>query len=292
MKIAKGFAIFSIIALLFGSCFKEPQFSIIPEIVSLDKVYFQNSPSESDADTLTIVLTFKDGDGDLGLDPDDPKHINSPYNANNLYLVKDGKLISIETFSGNLTANGSVVKVLDPILIIPEGVTGKLVIDKTRNVDNNDTIQNINPNLPCVKYVGDTSVFIREKDKAIFDATYNVIDTIKTNTEDIYKIEGKFYYQPNPNYYNIEITFEVKENNFKAYEFGDCNPKIYSQRFPVLGTPKHPIEGTLKYNIISAGLLNDFGDKVIRLRIRIKDQAHHESNIVYSEEKSLEQFIE
>jgi hypothetical protein len=296
MKIVKGLSIFSIIALLFGSCFKEPEFSIIPQI-SFEDVYFEITPSDNDADTLTVVINFKDGDGDLGIDQEHPDFLSTPYHENNFFLIKDGKLFPVGALTRDLTQGNTVVQVLSPIIDVPEGITGKLVIDRTRDEPGaqNDTIDALHPNVfpySCLEYVRD-SVFVRERDIDTFDPdTYNVFDTIETQNEKIYVLLETFYYQPNPNYQNIEVGFEV-ETGGKFIEFNWrkelCGVQPLDQRFFVLGDANHPLEGTLKYNMNTVGFIDLFSGRTMRLRVQIKDRAFHKSNTVYSDEFTLEQ---
>jgi hypothetical protein len=63
---------------LLTACFREPDYSVVPEIT------FQNivvSPARfPQTDSIAIFITYKDGDGDLGLDDQD---INPPFNITN-----------------------------------------------------------------------------------------------------------------------------------------------------------------------------------------------------------------
>jgi len=55
-----------LIALLgLSSCFEEPDYDIVPALISFDDFYFVDPPSATD--TLVIRINFQDGDGDLGL---------------------------------------------------------------------------------------------------------------------------------------------------------------------------------------------------------------------------------
>lgn len=58
----------------FQSCYEKPSFSFVPEISpgSLSKVTNTDGLSGTSEDIITVGINFKDGDGDLGLDPNDP----------------------------------------------------------------------------------------------------------------------------------------------------------------------------------------------------------------------------
>ena len=63
-----------------ASCISAPNFPIVPEIeFSEVRVAHVAAGSQNAVDTLTFVLNFRDGDGDLGLSPEDLKV--APYNT-------------------------------------------------------------------------------------------------------------------------------------------------------------------------------------------------------------------
>jgi hypothetical protein len=106
-----------------------------------------------------------------------------------------------------------------------------------------------------------------------------------------YALVEKLYFKPNPNFNNIDVTFEVKQNNGTYIPFDwtttDAVIPPFNERFPVLADSKSPLEGTLTYAMSYTGFLADFNGLVIRLKIQIKDRALHKSNIVYSEDFQL-----
>src|SRR5688572_9599859 len=69
-------------SLAVSSCFDPPEFPIIPEI-AYENIRFVDRPDPS-TDSLVLELSFKDGDGDLGLDPTESvfKHNNKWYYFN------------------------------------------------------------------------------------------------------------------------------------------------------------------------------------------------------------------
>ncbi len=58
----------------FQRCYEKPSFSFVPEISpgSLSKVTIADGLSGTSEDIITVGINFRDGDGDLGLDPSDP----------------------------------------------------------------------------------------------------------------------------------------------------------------------------------------------------------------------------
>ena len=66
--------------LLFNSCDKTPEFSVIPEIEFADYIQYKNEFGKDTA--LKIVISYTDGDGDLGLEQSDTF---PPFNSGSLY---------------------------------------------------------------------------------------------------------------------------------------------------------------------------------------------------------------
>ena len=69
-----------LLVLLLNSCEKEPEFSIIPEIEFVEFIQYKNDFGKDTA--LKLVISYTDGDGDLGLEQGDTL---SPFNQGSLY---------------------------------------------------------------------------------------------------------------------------------------------------------------------------------------------------------------
>ena len=65
MKFTWGLVIVIVFGLGFSSCFDPPQYSVIPEI-EFESLKFVETAG---ADSLILFIKFRDGDGNLGLDP-------------------------------------------------------------------------------------------------------------------------------------------------------------------------------------------------------------------------------
>ncbi|NJN42589.1 MAG: hypothetical protein HC811_10540 [Flammeovirgaceae bacterium] len=79
------------LGLLGHSCFDPPEFPLTPSI-EFDDIYFVEVGTASDKDSLVVSIKFKDGDGNLGLDPSE---IFFPYN-NRTYYSYLGDTINYE----------------------------------------------------------------------------------------------------------------------------------------------------------------------------------------------------
>ena len=95
-------------AVILASCFDPPEYSNTPAI-EFESVSFVDVSSPSDPDSLILAVRFKDGDGDLGLDANDPLDTLYPYqnrtffdtihnsNLGYYYAYKDGPFITYKT---------------------------------------------------------------------------------------------------------------------------------------------------------------------------------------------------
>ncbi|MBC8342768.1 MAG: hypothetical protein ISR55_06130 [Bacteroidetes bacterium] len=66
--------------ILFINCTKDPEFSIIPEIQFVEYIQYKNDFGKDTA--LKIIISYTDGDGDLGLEQNDTF---PPFNSGSLY---------------------------------------------------------------------------------------------------------------------------------------------------------------------------------------------------------------
>jgi hypothetical protein len=80
MKAIKGVSLFFAgLIILVSSCFNPPEFGLVPEI-EYESIYFAEAPvGASTPDSIVVSIRFKDGDGDLGLDPANPEHSEYPF---------------------------------------------------------------------------------------------------------------------------------------------------------------------------------------------------------------------
>ena len=74
----------SVAAFLLASCADPPQYSNLP-IIEFDNIIYKNT---TDADSLIITVKFRDGDGDLGIDP---YELNPPFNPRFYFRLADGQ---------------------------------------------------------------------------------------------------------------------------------------------------------------------------------------------------------
>lgn len=106
-----------------------------------------------------------------------------------------------------------------------------------------------------------------------------------------------FYFQLNPDFYNITVDYLVKNNDGsfteykweEAFNYPACGG-TFDGRFPILykDQPGAPLEGTIRYGMGSTGFKILFSIKTLKLRIQIKDRALNKSNIIETPEFTLQ----
>ncbi len=94
MHLIRGFALFAIILTGVSACFNPPEFPVEPQI-EFESIQYKEYGTgfDSEYDSLILTISFKDGDGDLGLDPSEN---DEPYN-NKFYFIAGGQYITYET---------------------------------------------------------------------------------------------------------------------------------------------------------------------------------------------------
>jgi hypothetical protein len=95
MRLIRGLSLFAIILTGISACFNPPEFPIEPQIEFVSIQYKEYGTGfDTQADSLILTISFKDGDGDLGLDPSENK---PPYNNKYYFRLPNGNLINYKT---------------------------------------------------------------------------------------------------------------------------------------------------------------------------------------------------
>jgi hypothetical protein len=94
------------------------------------------------------------------------------------------------------------------------------------------------------------------------------------------------YYQTNENHWNIFVDYWVRKNGiWTEFDWVQCTDS-FNGRFPSLRNKANgnPLSGSLRYGMSSTGFKLIFRQDTIKLKVRIKDRALHDSNIVETPE--------
>jgi len=281
MKTLKLVGIFSVLLLAVGSCFDPPEFPVEPQI-DLKGIYFGVSADRSDS--IVLSISFKDGDGDLGLSTE---LISYPFNARNYFLKNNGQLIPVPTFSPYSDVG--------PLIYLEDQVGKLATIDVITDPLYEDQVPSYVYPYTCNTYIFDT-LYVQQGDERIIDGTYNITDTLTSpGLPSLYEIREIWYTEKNPNYDNITVDFEIR-NPDGSYTFldwetitgSDCSTS-FNGRFPVLSEKEGPLDGILHYSMKSEGFIYVLSSKTFRLKIKIKDRALHVSNEIITADYTLDQ---
>ncbi|MEQ9593540.1 MAG: hypothetical protein RLN86_13120 [Cyclobacteriaceae bacterium] len=242
MKSIWGLFIVVGFALAMGSCFDPPEYPNEPQI-EFNNLIFKEVGGVAEADSLILFIDFRDGDGDLGLNPNETgcQIIGADtvcYN-NRFYIInsEDNSLVNYK--------------------------------DKRENPEWN--LPDFVPPFSCTNWE-----VLREN---------NVIrDTL--------------YFVPNQDHYNIFVDFYEKQadgtfklfNFYEEFQYPNC-PTTFDGRFPILSknlSQPGPLEGTLRYAMVSSLFKLQFSIKTLKLKIQIQDRRTNLSNEIETPEFRFE----
>ena len=247
MRWIKSLFLGLILAGITDSCLQQPEYSVIPSIELLDVTFKPGNLAQQIQDTLIITLKFRDGDGDLGIGPDDSATWDSysPW-----YWAYD-------TVNFNLGYTG------DNTVTPPPGY--KYINYRAKfNVPPLDTL----PLLDCKNWeelyrgqVLTDTLYITQNLKA-----FNINVDIYTSSTG-----GAPYTKFDPSTY---------------FTFPGCNVNMFRGGFPNLSSDvnkKSPLDGVLTYKIQSFALKSIFNIATLKIEVQINDRAYNLSNLVEKE---------
>lgn len=298
MRLIKGFGLLTFLTILSGSCFDPPEFPVVPQIEFV-RVEFIDSKDPSDFDSLNLYINFKDGNGDLGFGRT-ARELSDPYHSAVFYQENNGNLEPLATEWGYIGDDEY------ELLHIPNPQLGKLVVFRTRKkpqysfLPGPDKCGGSNT-LKYYDYLGGPvdpdgggdgrRLLIRAADKGALDPLTELVDSFPRTKPEYYQIRDTLYYTPNPNHYNIEVDFLVKDpsapGGFTEFDWREQYCTTYDGRFPVFADGENSVDGTLRYSMTSFSFTTIFSIKTLKLRVSIKDRALNRSNVVETSEFTL-----
>lgn len=297
MKLIKGLGLLSFLAIFSGSCFEPPEFPVVPQI-EFERIEFIDSPDPSEFDSLNLYLNFKDGDGNLGF-YESPEYISFPYHNADFY--QEIKINDKDTIQKLHTVAVYAGKDEYDLLDIPDPTVGKLVVFRTSNKSGYSFLPGTF-HCSTYEYLGGPPdpanasdgrrMLIEKADRVALDPMVKLVDSLQDIQGNIYyQIRDTLYYTPNPNHYNIEVDFLVKDpsvpGGFREFDWQKEFCTTFDGRFPVFSDKNSSIDGTLRYSMTSLGFKALFSIKTLKLRVSIKDRKMNESNIIETPEFRL-----
>ncbi len=247
----------SVLALFLGSCFDPPQYAPIPTI-EFESISFKDVSNPSDPDSLILTIRFKDGDGDMGLDANDPFDTLFPYqsrtffdtikssNAGYYFPNKDVAFITYETWRTQRYGWKQKRLAYDTL---PEFIT---------------PYNCVNWQILTIDSKVDTFYFERNRDH------YNIF---------------------------VEFLVKNNNGSFTEFDWTEefAYPQCgitFDGRFPILSkdlSQKSALDGKIRYGMPSTGFLILFSIKTLKLRVTIQDRTLNRSNTIETPEFTLQQ---
>lgn len=289
MRVIKSLCLFGGLAAVIGACFESPEYPNTPKI-SFESVVFIETNAD---DTLTLSISFQDGDGDLGLPDDnaDPRYDAAPFNRFT-YAIKTRSAGGFEKGVVPLRFNpdDAATYRLEALDVIRPTFANHGTILSDNDLDNPDYYNSMPADVypfSCVNYGGENpiSIYVLESDNLV-DASFEISDTTVVPGDRVFKVVGRFFRESNPNTANIDVVFEYAPDNdgqWKTFNFATDNPtkncaSSFNGRFPILTADDGSLDGIIRYHMKSNGFYDIFQDYQMRLRVKIRDRALNVSN--------------
>jgi hypothetical protein len=291
-----------LVVIFFAGCEKDedPTYPIEPFIEAATLTFKEGvrvGSSTARYDTLVLTFSYRDGDGDLGLNFESIADLDSPYHSLNAFTEKgDGQLekIAIRHIANSFDpSSGSFHYALSGT---PE-VGEKLVTFTTRNKAGYGFL----PDLPSCSYLlvqsdDPTKLFITESQKGFVDVARLTETPYTKDGEKMYALGDSVYIEVNPNQYTIDVAFSVQQPNgsFLEFEWYDLYCQSFNGRFPRIPTdkpgafssgpfllkPHTGSTGEIQYAMSSVGFRQLFKNQNLKLTVTIRDRALHTSNTI------------
>jgi hypothetical protein len=259
-----------------SSCFTPPEYPDAPEIVFKSVDFIKGKPFDDGslaADTVLLVLTFKDGNGDVGVSADD---VYPPFN-DRWYHTKS-RLRHDNSLSDDCSQYDDMCWYINPL---PSEFAKYVDLKDGRVTAGYDTLPGFAKPYNCLNW------------EVVYEADDNDPNTNPAPIDTV-------YFTLNPHYNNIFVEFQVRtdqgvdpyvpfdEKEFFTFPF--CGVRTFHGRIPVLSedlSHSTPLEGEIRYSIPSVSFQTIFGSQTLRLKVYIEDRALHQSNIVYTRDFTL-----
>ena len=264
---------------LISSCFDPPEYPDAPEIAFKSVSFVKggqplpDDPGSLAADSIILILTFKDGNGDVGISADETW---PPFN-DRWYYTNAGPPASDACIDNRCW-------LIDPLNKDWVATVDRYIDYSDRKDPGYDTLQNFVKPYNCINW----DVIYYDHDNS------NDTPTVPLDT---------LYFTLNPHYNNIFVEFEMKLDNppdptypyetFNEQQFftyPSCGVRTFYGRIPILSedfSSETPLEGEIRYAIPSISFQTIFGSKTLRLRVAVEDRALNRSNTVFTRDFTL-----
>jgi hypothetical protein len=288
MKMFRSLVLVVFCGIVVSSCFDPPEYPDTPEITFKSLEYKKGGLQSNGlraADSVIVILNFKDGDGDVGVSSDE---LYPPFN-DRWYFLKDH---ANNEFPGDNGHYGDDCRSYGGLCwFLPTTDKGVIATELPKFIGLDDygtppydTLKSFSKPYDCINW-----------------QVISYDDDDNTQTPEV--AVDTLYFMLNPHYNNIFVDFEVKNDNpsdpskpfdkfdeLDFFSFPNCGVRIWNGRIPILSEDLNsttPLEGTIRYSIPSLFFTALFGSQTLRLRVRIEDRSFHSSNEIVTREFTL-----
>lgn len=251
MRFTKNLLLFLLLIGSVATCVEQPKYNVVPEIKLLDITFKRGDLTKGVQDTLIFRLTFKDGDGDLGVTSADSTSFDSRnpwyffYNPSNLSAILYSVDPAVQLPAGYKIINYHAKKTIQQFDTLPALVCGSWELLRNAQSQPTDT------------------VYIRQNLKA-----YNV-------NVDVFAKDNNGNYVP----YNYATP---------NYDFTNCSYNLFRATFPDLSNDRQTaLDGVITFRISSFYLYSFFNTRTLKMDITINDRAFHVSKPVSKEDFTI-----
>lgn len=275
------FICLALLIILYSCSDNAPEIPVEPSI-EFESVQFIHGSQH--ADTIKVSFKYTDGDMDLGLAQ---QQTDSPFHELNFFYAINGET-EYRKIPGKRLETGSRGYLMErPVPLITRRMA------KLNGVDTASL-----PHL-CSKYYT-LNVYYTEQGN--LETFYNKIEF--SPHDNLYVVSDTFLVDRNVNYYNIEVDFLVKRSQaFEEFDLVKESCVTYDGRFPVLTGIKKGSRrrdgvftavafsshmGTVTYAMPGFSFKHFCGNNPLKLRIKIRDRALHESNVIETPEFTID----
>ncbi len=259
-KITSGLLSILALMLVVSSCFDDPEFPNEPRITFNSIIYKDRASTGAAADSLLLVINFEDGDGDLGLGPDEN---NTPYQERNYFSNKTGRLLDFQNETSEDVLSIGEIGEIDSLPEYENNPRACLFWDINPQIDV------VDPGTGDIIPLPDTAYYqLNERHNNIFIRFYNDLNN-----------DG-------------EIDEENEEFDWSTINLPTCSGN-YDGRFPILSddlSDSSPLEGTISRGMIQGVPFSVdafLGNRLTKLRVYIMDRAGNRSNVIETPEFRL-----
>ncbi len=240
--------------ILLYSCSDEEVNEVYSDIPAIELQSIEFIDASGIQDTIKVIISYTDGDGDLGIDP---RETTAPFNQRNYFSNKTGGLFDFET----------------------EGVDDLMTISDAQVID---TLPPFSGDYICYNWDTNPELYLNDGSQ-LQDTVYFQFNPYFYNyIVDFYMDDGSGFKLYD---WRREMDCSTNFNGRMPRIKSNCNDCIIAEG--AFTIKQFFNTGTIEYSLVSIGFKQVFKGKSIKLRLQIIDRALNKSNRIETTELSF-----